>query len=378
MTASGVLVNDQQAMQLIALQACVRIISNALASLPIRAMQQQGQILVPVERQPTIVVDPFGGASSASWLTRRDGIKQLATSAALRGNGYALVTARDYLFRPSRLAVCHPDTVRVDVDDDGARVYEVNRVRVENTADVVHLMGMSMPGAATGMSPVAYARQAIGLGLAAEEFGARFFGDGAHLSGVIEVKEDMTIEQARAMKAVWDASHTGLKNAHASGILSGGAAWKQITVSPEDAQFLGTRAAANIDMAMLYGVPPHMLGQVDRTTSWGTGIEQQALSFLAYTMADWLGMFEDAWTGMLPRGQSAIVDTRKLSRTDTAGRMSAGVQARTANILTINELRAEENLPPVEGGDDIHAPLNSAHTNTGKAPEGDPEGPAHV
>jgi HK97 family phage portal protein len=180
------------------------------------------------------------------------------------------------------------------------------------------------------------------------------------------------------MKAVWDASHTGLKNAHASGILSGGAAWKQITVSPEDAQFLGTRAAANIDMAMLYGVPPHMLGQVDRTTSWGTGIEQQALSFLAYTMADWLGMFEDAWTGMLPRGQSAIVDTRKLSRTDTAGRMSAGVQARTANILTINELRAEENLPPVEGGDNIHAPLNSAHTNTGKAPEGDPEGPAHV
>lgn len=376
MTASGVLVNDQQAMQLIALQACVRIISNTLASLPIRAMQQQGQILVPVERQPTIVVDPFGGASSASWLTRRDGIKQLAVSAALRGNGYAVVTARDYLFRPARLAVCHPDTVKVDVDDDGGRVYDVNRVRID-TADVVHLMGLSMPGAITGLSPVAYARQAIGLGLAAEEFGARFFGDGAHLSGVIEVSQDMNIQQAREMKAVWDASHTGLKNAHASGILSGGATWKQITVSPEDAQFLGTRSAANIDMAMLYGVPPHMLGQVDRTTSWGTGIEQQALSFLAYTMADWLGMFEDAWTGMLPRGQSAIVDTRKLSRTDTAGRMSSGVQARTANILTINELRAEENRPPVEGGDDIHAPLNSAHTNTGKEP-GEPEGPAHV
>jgi HK97 family phage portal protein len=377
MTASGVLVNDQQAMQLIALQACVRIISNTLASLPIRAMQQQGQILVPVERQPTIVVDPFGGASTASWLTRRDGIKQLATSVALRGNGYGVVTARDYLFRPSRLAVCHPDTVKPDIDDDGGRVYDVNRVRID-TADVVHLMGMSMPGAATGMSPVAYARQAIGLGLAAEEFGSRFFGDGAHLSGVIEVSEDMNIEQAREMKAVWDASHTGLKNAHASGILSGGATWKQITVSPEDAQFLGTRAAANIDMAMLYGVPPHMLGQVDRTTSWGTGIEQQAMSFLAYTMGDWLGMFEDAWTAMLPRGQSAICDTRKLSRTDTAGRMSAAVQARTANLKTINELRGDENLPPVEGGDDIHAPLNSAHTDTGKAPEGDPEGPAHV
>jgi HK97 family phage portal protein len=377
MSAAGVPVNDQQAMKLIALQACVRIISNTLASLPIRAMQQQGQILVPVERQPTIVVDPFGGASSASWLTRRDGIKQIAVSAALRGNGYGVVTARDYLFRPSRLAVCHPDTVRVDVDDDGAREYEVNRVKVD-TVDMVHLMGMSMPGAATGMSPVAYARQAIGLGLAVEEFGARFFGDGAHLSGVIEVDQDMNREQARQMKEAWEASHTGLKNAHAAGILSGGAKWKQITVAPEDAQFLGTRAAANLDMAMLYGIPPHMLGQVDRTTSWGTGIEQQALSFLAYTLADWLGMFEDAWTGMLPRGQSAVCDTGKLSRSDTAGRMSAGVQARTANIKTINELRAVENLPPVEGGDDIHAPLNSAHTNTGKTPEGEPEGPAHV
>lgn len=377
MTAAGVPVNDQQAMKLIALQACVRIISNTLASLPIRAMQQQGQILVPVERQPTITVDPFGGASSASWLTRRDGIKQLAVSAALRGNAYALVTARDYLFRPSRLAVCHPDTVRVDVDDDGARVYEVNRVRVEHTADMVHLMGMSMPGAATGMSPVAYARQAIGLGLAAEQFGAQFFGDGAHLSGVIEVGQDMNREQARQMKEAWEASHTGLQNAHAAGILSGGAQWKPITVPPEDAQFLGTRSAANLDMAMLYGIPPHMLGQVDRTTSWGTGIEQQAMSFLAYTMGDWLGMVEDAWTAMLPRGQFAICDTRKLSRTDTAGRMSSAVQARTANLKTINELRGDENLPPVEGGDDIHAPLNSAHTNTGKAP-GEPEGPAHV
>lgn len=377
MSVAGVPVNDQTAMKVVALYACVRILANTLASMPIRAMQTQDGILVPVDRQPAITVDPFGGATTAAWPTRRDGTKQLVVSTALRGNGYAVVTARDYLFRPTRLSVCHPDTVKVDCDDDGGRTYEVNRVEVD-TVDMVHVMGLSMPGAATGMSPVAYARQAIGLALASEEFGARFYGEGAHLSGVIEVEQDLDKARARQMKEAWEASHTGLKNAHAVGIMSGGAKWKPITVPPEDAQFLGSRAASNLDMAMLYGIPPHMLGQVDRTTSWGTGIEQQALGFLAYTMADWLGMFEDAWTAMLPRGQSAVIDTRKLQRTDTAGRMASGVQARTGNILTINELRAEENRAPVKGGDDIFAPLNSAHNGSaapGKdtPPEGGPD-----
>jgi HK97 family phage portal protein len=158
--------------------------------------------------------------------------------------------------------------------------------------------------------------------------------------------------------------------------LSGGAKWTPITVAPEDAQFLGTRAAANLDMAMLFGIPPHMIGQVDRTTSWGTGIEQQGIGFLTYTFADWLCMFEDAWSGMLPRGTTAVADTTALQRTDTAGRMSSYVQARTAGVLTQNEARGKENLPPVEGGDDINAPLNSAHAgDTPAGPDDDPPKP---
>lgn len=365
MSAAGVPVNEQTAMKMVAVWACVRILANTLSSLPINAMQTRDGITVPAAVQPTIVTDPFGGASTARWPSRREGMKQLAVSAALRGNGYGVVTARDWLFRPSRVAVCHPDVVKVDADDDGGRIYEVNRKKVD-TADMVHIMGLSMPGALTGMSPIAYARQAIGLGLAAEEFGARFFGDGAHLTGVISVDGDLTIASARQMKEAWEASHSGLKNAHAAGILSGGAKWTPITVPPEDAQFLGTRAAANLDMAMLFGIPPHMIGQVDRTTSWGTGIEQQGIGFLTYTFADWLCMFEDAWTAMLPRGTTAVTDTTALQRTDTAGRMASYVQARTAGVLTQNEARGKENLPPVEGGDDINAPLNSAHA--GDAP----------
>lgn len=361
-TASGVNVNEQTAMQLIAVQACVRILASAIARLPLNATVIRDGVQVVTPTAPTIVVDPFGGAANTRFPTRRAGLKQMAVSLLLRGNAYAMVTARDYLYRPSRIAVLHPDAVKVTMNDDGGRDYEVNRQPVDDPRDMVHLTGMCMPGSPTGMSPISYARQSIGLGLAAERFGAAFFGKGAHMTGVITVPGDLDKKRAREMKEGFEASHSGLENAHAIGVLSGGAAWQSISVSPEDAQFLQTRAGQNLDIAMLYGVPPHMLGQVDRTTSWGTGIEQQALGFRIWTLDDWLGTFEDAWTAMLPRGQEAAFDTSALERTDTAGRWAWYATARTIGGMTQNEIRSREKLPPIEGGDDIAAPLNSAHS----------------
>jgi HK97 family phage portal protein len=279
-------------------------------------------------------------------------------SLLLRGNAYLLVLSRDRMGRPTRLRVLHPDRVRCTFNDAGERVYEVDR-RPVDSGDVVHILGLSYPEAATGISVLSYARNAIGLGLAAEEFGARFFGSGAHMSGIIEVPGDLDKERARGLKEGFTASHAGLKNSHTVGVLSGGAQWKPISVTPEDAQFLGTRAAQNLDMAMLFGVPPHMLGQVDKTTSWGTGIEQQALGFLAYTLNPWIGRFEDAWSAMLPKPHTARFNVDGLLRTDAAGRYAVYSVARSAGILTPNEIRALENFPPVDGGDDIDAPLNS-------------------
>lgn len=382
-TAAGIPIGDQAALKLTAFMACVRIIANGVSGRPLQSMSARDGIQVPVAPVPTIVADPFGGLNNVRFPTRRAGFKQLAISLLLRGNGYGIVTARDYLYRPTRLLVLHPDAVRVKANDDGGRDYEVNRQPVENPADMIHLMGMSMPGAVEGMSPISYARQSIGLGLAAEEFGAAFFGQGAHLSGVIEVDGDLDRAGARSIKENFEGSHSGMRNAHAIGVLSGGAHWKPISVTPEDAQFLGTRAAQNLDIAMLMGVPPHMLGQVDRTTSWGTGIEQQNLGFLTWTLDDWLGTFEETWSALLPRGQSAQFDTTSLQRTDTAGRYASYVQARTAGLLSQNEIRGKENMPPIAGGDDINAPLNSAHgdspappTPPGPGEEDDPPVPA--
>lgn len=367
-------------MQLIAVAACVRILSQTVAGLPLSSVRMQGDLRKAMNPPPPIVADPFGGGTTTALLTRRAGFAQMMVSLLLRGNAYAAVTARDYLLRPTRLRLLHPDRVQCRFDKSGQREYWINRQKAD-ADDMVHLIGMAFPESPTGLSVISYARQAIGLGLAAEQFGAGFFGKGAHMTGLVTVDGDLDPKRARQMKEAFEASHSGMENAHSIGVLSGGAKWQQISISPEDAQFLGTRAAQNMDMAMLFGVPPHMIGMVDRTTSWGTGIEQQSLGFLRHTLAAWLGPFEDAWSMMLPRPQLAQFDTDDLLRTDTAGRWAYYMIARNIAGMTPDEIRARENLPPLPNGlgKDPFAPLNSAHTTDPGwlpgQPDADPEPP---
>lgn len=359
-TSSGVPVTDDTAMRLLVVNAAVRILSDTVSGLPFDAVCMQGEVRTTLEPPPGIISDPFGGGANTALATRRQAFGQLMVSLLLRGNAYALVLARDTRGRPTRLMVLHPDRVKCTFHENGSgeRVYEVNRLPVPAN-DIVHLMGTTYPESPTGIGVIEHARNAIGLGLAAEEFGARFFGSGAHMSGIVEVPGDLDKERARALKESFTASHGGLSNSHTVGVLSGGAAWKAISVTPEDAQFLGTRAAQNLDIAMLFGIPPHMLGQQDKSTSWGTGIEQQGIGFLAYTLSPWLGRFEDAWSAMLPTPQCARFNADAILRTDAAGRYAVYGVARSAAILTTNEIRALENYGPIEGGDEIAAPLNS-------------------
>lgn len=357
-TNAGVQVTEESAMRLLAVMSCVRIISDAVSGLPFEAVRSKGDVRETIQPAPPVIADPFGGESDTRYVNRRSGITQCMVSLLLRGNAYLAVVGRDNLGRPSRLRVLHPDRVKCVFNDAGQRTYEIDREPVD-AENIVHMTGLSFPESPTGMSVISYARNAIGLGLAAEEFGSRFFGQGAHMTGIVEVPGDLDKERARGLKETFESSHSGLKNSHTVGVLSGGATWKPISVSPEDAQFLGTRAAQNLDIAMLFGVPPHMLGQVDKTTSWGTGIEQQALGFLGYTLSPWIGRFEDAWSAMLPRPHSARFNVDAMLRTDAAGRYAVYSAARSAGILTQNEIRALENYGPVDGGDDIAAGLNS-------------------
>lgn len=384
-SSAGVPVDDTSALSMLAVTACVRILSETVSGLPFDAVRSQGALRRPIEPTPALVEDPFGGADAINGygFTRKIGILQIMVSLLLRGNAYVNIAAVDKNGIPSLLQVLSPDAVQVDVDSDtGQRVYTVNR-KPFPAIRMVHIPGLTLPGQPVGVSLLQYAKRTIGLGIAAEEFGSMFFGSGAHMSGVISVPGDLTIDKARVLKESFESKHGGMRHAHSVGVLTGGAQWTPISVHPEDAQFIETRKLQTLDIAMLFGVPPHMLGQVDRTTSWGSGIEEQTLGFLKYTLHGWVQRIEDAWSAMLPTGTKARFNLDGLLRTDTATRYAAYQAARTAAFMTPNEIRALENLDPIDGGDDLFAPLNSAHTtDPGWTPNGwlpdetDPHTPA--
>lgn len=362
-SSAGVPVDESSIMSLLVVTACVRLISDAVSTLPLNAIVRKNRLKETVTPAPLVVSDPFGGANTFNGygISRMDGFGQVMVSLLLRGNAYLNIAARDPNGYPTLLQILSPDAVGIDVNKKtGQRLYTVNRLPFP-AENMVHIKGLTLPGQPMGLSVLSYAKRTIGLGIAAEEFGSMFFGSGAHLSGIVEVPGDLKPGDARGIKEAFEGAHSGMRHAHAVGVLSGGASFKPVSMTPEEAQFIATRAFQAAEIAMLFGVPPHMLGQTDRTTSWGKGLEEQTLGFLKFTLMAWTKRIEDAFSAMLAEPIEARFDMDELERPDTSVRFQSYLLARTAGILTSNEIRAKENQPPIEGGDDVFAALNSAH-----------------
>lgn len=240
----------------------------------------------------------------------------------------------------------------------GPKVYDVNIGSGLQLADgeCVHVPGLGYDGI-RGLSPIAHTRQGLGLGIAAEQYGARLFGSGSLMSGIVSTDQKMTTGQAETMKARWRDKVAGLQKAHEIIVMDAGLKWTPIGIPPDDAQFLETRRFAVEEIARLYGVPPHLLMNVEKTTTWGSGIAEQSLAFLRYTLSQWLVRFEQRITKWLcAPGTYAEFDPDKLLRGDTAARYSAYNVALSSGWLSRNEVRSRENLPKVDGLDDYAQP----------------------
>jgi HK97 family phage portal protein len=140
--------------------------------------------------------------------------------------------------------------------------YKVGDVDLDPVFDVMHIPGMRMPGSLKGLSPIAYARETIGLGLSAQRFGAAFFDNGALPSAVIEAPNEMKQDAVDRFKAMWNDRHAGVGNAHKIGVLTQGATLNKVSIAPNDAQFLETRQFQVPDIARIFGVPPHLIAEL--------------------------------------------------------------------------------------------------------------------
>lgn len=342
-SAAGVAVNDRTALRHIDVYACQSLIADALAMLPVRAFRRVSD----VERQPvrsSLVEQPSPS------MTPFDFWQRLALSVLGRGNAYAMVTARDANDYATQLTPVHPDDVlKVDRDPVTKMAqYRVRGVGVVPRYDMMHVPGFILPGELTGMSVLEAGRGGIALSMAAEEFGANFFGDGATPSSVLESDQPYNEDEAKAASDAWKRAH-GNRHRYPA-VLMGGLKWKQITITPEESQFLETRQFQTSQIARLHRVPPHMIGDVERSTSWGSGIEEQGIGFVVYTLGPWLCRFEQGLSALLPRGQFAKFNVSALLRGNAKDRFLAYAIGRQWGWLCVDDIRALEDLTPLPDG----------------------------
>ena len=361
-TTSGKPVNERTAMQTTAVYACVRILAEAVASLPLHVYEYQddgGKKLVHDHPLYYLLHDE-PNPEMTSFVFR----ETLMSHLLIWGNAYAQII-RDGAGRVLGLYPLLPDKMEVQRDDKGIIYYVYSRNSDENPTfkeygniklkaeDVLHIPGLGFDGL-IGYSPIAMAKNAVGMTLACEEYGASFFANGANPGGVLE--HPGVLKDPSKVRESWNSVYRGVNNAHKIAVLEEGMKYQQIGIPPEEAQFLETRKFQINEIARLYRIPPHMVGDLDKSSF--SNIEQQSLEFVKYTLDPWVIRWEQSLQRslLLPgeKGKYFIkLNVDGLLRGDYQSRMNGYAVGRQNGWFSANDIREMENMNPIpdeEGG----------------------------
>ena len=348
-------VGAHRAMANLTVFACVRLLADTIATLPWKAYRRDANgVPKLLPNQPKLLQQPYPTFDLFSWKW------MVVASMALRGNSYHMVVERDGNGFPTSILPLHPDIVHLERRPDILMWFDpIYRVLGEPVPaqDIIHIRRYCMPGDPYGLSPIRQAAVAIGMGLSAEEYGYRYFKDSANPSGVLSTDQDLGDEAVQRVQKNWIASHGGRR---LPAVLTNGFDWKNLSITPEESQFLETRQFQRSEICMLYGVPPILIGDTKETTAWGTGVEQITRGAVTFTFSAWTACIESELSALLPRGQFVRFEYDSLLRGDTETRYNAHKVAIQGSFKTINEVRAEEEMDPIAGGDVVLQPTNLA------------------
>ena len=361
-TAAGKNVNERSAMQLTAVYACVRILAEGVAGLPLHLYKcgKNGSREKAVDHSLYFLLHDEPNPEMTSFVFR----ETLMTHLLLYGNCYCQII-RDGRGQVTALYPLMPNQMSVDRDEKGQLYYTYLRSGEEADTmkkgtvyllpeDVLHIPALGFDGL-VGYSPIAMAKNSIGMGLACEEYGAKFFANGAAPSGVLE--HPGTIKDITRLRESWNAIYGGSKNAGKVAILEEGMHYSPISISPNEAQFLETRKFQVDEIARIFHVPPHMIGDLDRSTF--SNIEQQSLEFVKYTLNPWVCRWEQVLTRSLlspkeKREYSIKFNVDGLLRGDYQSRMNGYAVGRQNGWMSANDIRELENMDKIseeQGGD---------------------------
>ena len=361
-TTSGKNVTERSAMQMTAVYSCVRILAEAIAGLPLHVYEYKsdGGKEKAIKHPLYLLLHDEPNPEMSSFVFR----ETLMTHLLLWGNAYAQII-RNGKNEVVALYPLMPNKMTVDRDEKGQLYYEYQHsndeantlkgstVRLKPT-DVLHIPGLGFDGL-VGYSPIAMAKNAIGMAIACEEYGAKFFANGAAPGGVLE--HPGTIKDPQRVRESWQSTYSGTSNAHKIAVLEEGMKYTPIGISPEQAQFLETRKFQINEIARIFRVPPHMVGDLEKSSF--SNIEQQSLEFVKYTLDPWVIRWEQSLTRALlslDEKQKYFVkfNLEGLLRGDYQSRMNGYAIGRQNGWMSANDIRELENLdriPAEEGGD---------------------------
>ena len=361
-STSGKTVTERSAMQITAVYSCVRILAEAIAGLPLHlyTYKEDGGKEKAIGHPLYLLLHDEPNPEMSSFVFR----ETLMTHLLLWGNAYAQII-RNGKGEVVALYPLMPNRMTVDRDSSGQLFYSYQMNNSDaptmkagtvilKPSDVLHIPGLGFDGL-VGYSPIAMAKNAIGLAIATEEYGAKFFANGATPGGLLEYPG--TVKDPDRVRESWNKGFSGSQNAGKVAILEEGMKYTPISIAPEQAQFLETRKFQINEIARIFRVPPHMVGDLEKSSF--SNIEQQSLEFVKYTLDPWVVRWEQSLSRALftPEEKKKYFvkfNVEGLLRGDYQSRMNGYATARQNGWMSANDIRELENLdriPAEEGGD---------------------------
>lgn len=349
-------VNWESSLTHSAVWSCVRVLSETIASLPFHVYERNadGSRSISQLHPVNFLISQEPNPNQTSFTFRETAMMHLS----LLGNAYAIII-RNGVNRPVQFVLVNNHDVEIKIYN-GDVIYKVNGYGLVDKADMIHIPALAYDGI-VGLAPIAAAMVNIQLGLAAQDFGYKFFKNGANLNGYITVPEVLTDDAYLRLKNSWDQRYSGHGKNSQTAILEQGSKYERIGIPPEDAQFLETRKFQINDIARIFRVPPHMIADLERATF--SNIEHQAIDFVTHTITPWLVRWEQEFNRKVFRQDEKSrfyvkFNMNALMRGDAQSRSEYYSKLFQIGAMSQNDIRSLEDLNAIEGGDRYYVPMN--------------------
>lgn len=359
-------VTEKTAFSLSAYWAGVRRISESVAMLPIDVIKKNNGVREQIDHPSEYLLNKQSNYKSIAF----DFKQILVTSAINYGNGFALIE-RDGRSIPTSLSFIHPERIK-PIDYDEELFWEIEQGEKKPSIlvkdeDVINLRGFGN-GEVLGLSAIKYHKQNLGLAIAAQDYGADFYNKGTRLDGYIEYQGKLDKEVKRRIATSWNDNY-GPNGNGGTAILDNGTKYTRLGLPPEDAQFIETRKFQKNEVATILGIPPYMINEMGEATY--NNVEHQGIEFVTYSLGSWIEKLEQEYARKLLRENEKSNhyykhNVNRLLRTDVKARAEFYRLMSDVGVYSINEIRAYEDMNPIEGGDQRFIQLNRVELSIAK------------